>query len=127
MRLRALLPLAVTGISLSVAACGGDSGSGEASAASDADLVVTAVDPLAWDSETYSVAAGDVVVELRNDSSLPHNLTIVDADGAETGTVLEVAGRGDTISTTTALDAGTYSLICTIPGHTNMRATLTVS
>jgi uncharacterized cupredoxin-like copper-binding protein len=36
-----------------------------------------------------------------------------------------VKGRSD--SGTLTLQAGTYTIICTIPGHSAMKATLTVS
>jgi azurin len=39
---------------------------------------------------------------------------------------LVVARKGSIDSGTVTLDAGTYQVICDVPGHGNMRATLTV-
>jgi uncharacterized cupredoxin-like copper-binding protein len=39
---------------------------------------------------------------------------------------LVVARKGSIDSGTVTLDAGTYQVICDVPGHNNMRATLTV-
>jgi uncharacterized cupredoxin-like copper-binding protein len=39
---------------------------------------------------------------------------------------LVVAKKGDVDSGPVTLDAGTYTIICDVPGHGNMRASLTV-
>jgi uncharacterized cupredoxin-like copper-binding protein len=41
--------------------------------------------------------------------------------------VWDIPSRNDAVTDTVTLSAGTYTLICTIPGHANMKSTLTVS
>ena len=127
MRLHLALPVIAAG-ALVLAACGGDdSGSDSTSAPVDADVVVKAVDPLQWDQPTYSAQAGDVAIAVENDSSQPHNLHIVGPDQVELPLSLDIPSKGDTDTGTVSLTAGDYTLICTVPGHANMKSTLTVS
>ena len=127
MRIRLVVPAIAAG-ALVLAACGGgDSGSDGTTAPIDADVFVRAVDPLAWDKADYTATAGDVVIAVENDSSQPHNLRIIGPDKAELPLALDIPSKGDVESGTSALTAGAYTLICTIPGHANMKATLTVS
>ncbi|MEZ5247724.1 MAG: plastocyanin/azurin family copper-binding protein [Ilumatobacteraceae bacterium] len=116
----------VAASAVGLAACGGDDG-GSSGTTLPADLTVRAVDGLRWDAESYTATAGDVVIAVENDSSLPHNLHIVAADGTELPQVFDIPSRGDVESGTVTLSAGAYTLICTIPGHANMRSDLTVS
>lgn len=117
-----LVPAVVAGLSL--AACGGDDTTKGTTV--KADLVVVS-DRIAWDQPAYTATAtnGKVVIELRNDDLVGHNLHAVAADGKDSGTVLEANPKA-TDSGTFALAPGVYTLICTIPGHSNMKATLTV-
>jgi len=39
---------------------------------------------------------------------------------------LDVSRKGDTDQGTVTLDPGTYQLLCTVPGHQNMKAIFTV-
>jgi plastocyanin len=127
MKIRLAVPAIAAG-ALVLAACGGgDSGSDGTSAPIDADVVVRAIDPIEWDQESYTATAGDVVVAVENDSSQPHNLRIVGPDSAELPLNLDIPSKGDVDSGTASLTAGEYTLICTIPGHGNMKSTLTVS
>jgi plastocyanin len=121
----ALLPVAA----LSVAACGSDGkGSSDSTApANGAALTVVAVDGLRWEKDAYSATAGDVAVTIDNESSQPHTLAILDAGGTQIGGVLETTGKNDTETGTFTLAAGSYTIICTIPGHGTMKAGLTVS
>lgn len=125
MRLR-LLPSALVASVLALAACGGGGGSTDATVPADADVVVRAVEGVKWDADQYSAAAGQVSIAVRNDSSLPHNLHVIDASGTDLGFKLDIPSRGDVASARLSLPAGTYTLICTIPGHAGMKATLTV-
>ena len=90
-------------------------------------VTVTAIEGIAWDEKDYTATAGDVVITAVNESSLPHNLYIVDPSGARLPDVLDIPSRGDSADETVTLVAGTYTLICTIPGHNNMKSTLTVN
>lgn len=127
MRIRLAVPAFAAG-ALVLAACGGgSSGSDGTSAPSNADVVVKAVDPLAWDKKDYTATAGEVVIEVDNQSSQPHNMHIVGPDSAELPVALDIPSKGDSESATVTLTPGAYTIICTIPGHTSMKATLTVS
>jgi plastocyanin len=54
-------------------------------------------------------------------------LHLVDSESVDVGISLEVNGRNDIESTTLPLAPGDYKVICTIAGHGNMKATLTVT
>ncbi len=131
MRSRLFAPtfLSVIGISIGIGLLAGCSGSSSdaGTVPADADLIVTAEEGIRLDSPTYSTKPGDAVVAYVNNSSLPHNLHFVTADGSELPSILEVAQKGQTATKTVKLEPGTYTLICTIPGHSNMKATLTVA
>jgi plastocyanin len=129
MRFRAALaPLAVVVAATSLAACGGGSDDGASTGTTvPADVTVTAVEGIAWDAKDYTATVGDVVIAAVNSSSLPHNLHIVDPSGTRLQQIFDIPSRGDAVSETVALTAGTYTLICTIPGHANMKSTLTVA
>ncbi len=125
LRTRALATLVLAG-SLGLAACGGDASPSDTAVAVDADLVVTALDGLKWDKSDYAAPSGTIEVELINASSQPHNLHFIAEDGSENPTVLEIPSKGDIDVDNVTLEPGTYTLICTIPGHGNMKATLVV-
>jgi plastocyanin len=126
MRFRLVAPVLVAG-ALALTACGGGDSGSESTTPVDADVVVRAVDPLAWDAATYTATAGEVTIAVRNDSSQPHNLHVLDAGNTEMGVALDIPSRGDVETATVTLAAGDYTFICTIPGHTNMKSTLTVT
>jgi plastocyanin len=128
-RIGLVAPLLLTGV-LSLAACGSDdektdTGASQPSAA--ADLIVTGVDGIKWDQESYTTTAGEVSVLLRNESQLPHTLQILAEDGTAIGAVLESTSNGDEATGTYTLAAGTYTILCTVPGHGAMKADLSVS
>ncbi len=126
MRTRALSALAVAGV-FALAACGGG-GDGDSTATTvPADLTVTAVEGLAWDAAEYTASAGEVTIAVVNNSSQPHNLHIVDPGGVQLPEIWDIPSKGNVASDTVTLAAGTYTLICTIPGHGNMKSTLVVS
>jgi plastocyanin len=126
MKFRTLL--LVPFVALSVAACSSDGGSSGGTAPANA-TVVTAIEGIAWDAKTYSATAvdGKVTLALKNDSSLPHNLHLLDAENVDVGVALDVQSRGAVHSLDYTLPPGTYQVICTIAGHGNMKATLTVT
>lgn len=126
MHTRFLAPLVLVG-ALALSACGGGDDSSSSGTTLPADLTVTAIDGLAWDASDYTATAGDVTIAVVNDSTLPHNLHIVDPSGTQLPDVFDIPSKGDVASDTVTLAAGSYTLICTIPGHANMKATLTVS
>ena len=117
--------LLVAGASF-LAACGGDSPTSSTPAA-DADVTVHALTKLTFDQDAYTATAGDVVIDYVNDSSIVHNLHVLDGDGKDMGANLEVTSQGAVDQGTFTLPAGTYTMVCKIAGHGTMKATLTVS
>ncbi|MFZ4811593.1 MAG: plastocyanin/azurin family copper-binding protein [Ilumatobacteraceae bacterium] len=112
---------------LALSACGGGSGSSADTIPADADVTVRAIEGLKWDQEEYTATAGDVLIAAVNESSMPHNLYIVDSTGTRLPQFLDIPTRGKVQTETVKLAPGTYTLICTVPGHSNMKATLTVT
>lgn len=121
----ALISTALVTSSLLVG-CGGG-GESEPAPAVDADLVVTAVPTIRWDAEAYSVAAGEVTVAVRNEDSVRHTLVVLKDKEVVGDMELVVNRRGDVDTGTITLEAGTYRIFCTVPGHQNMNSELTVS
>lgn len=120
--------LAVPFVALAVVGCSSSNGSSTATAPADA-VVITAIEGIAWDAATYTATAvdGRVTIAVKNESSLPHNLHLLDNENVDVGLALDVSGRNDIDSESVALAPGPYQVICTITGHANMKATLTVS
>ena len=127
MRFQALA--AVPFIAISLLGCSSSSSASNASATIPANAtVVTAIDGIAWDAKSYVATAvdGKVTIVAKSDSSLPHNLHLVDAESVDIGLSLDVNKKGDVATASVRLAPGTYQVICTIAGHGNMKATLTV-
>ena len=126
MRFRTLAVVPFAAFAIVGCSSGSDGGAGTVPAGA---TLVKAEDGITWDAKTYAatVVNGKVTVSLRDESSLPHNLHLLDADNVDVGIALDVEGRGDVHTDSVALKPGTYQVICTIPGHGNMKATLTVS
>jgi plastocyanin len=136
---RRLFPLllVVLALTLAVAACGGDDDdtTGEAAAGDTTTpedgmegthLTLTA-DPdgaPSFDQTELTAAAGEVTIELVNESGVAHNVE-VEGNGVEE--VSETISEGSTELTLT-LEPGEYEFYCAIPGHKEggMEGTLTV-
>lgn len=121
---RRIVPLFV--LPVLVAACGGGT-AGPAETVPAGALVVTAVPSLRFDAETYGpVKAGDVTFGYVNEDSVRHTL-ILAKDGTKVPNFkLVIEKKGSVDSGAVALEAGTYELICDVPGHSNMKASLVV-
>lgn len=137
-----LLLLTTLALVVAVTACGGDDddeGSEEPAAeetttedtggggGGDAVTIMLAADPggdLAFDQTELTAAAGEVTIELMNESGLPHNVE-VEGNGVEE--VSETISEGST-SLTLTLEPGEYEFYCAVPGHREggMEGTLTV-
>ena len=117
------LALSMTSI-LALAACGG--GSSALTPPADADVVVEALDGNKFDKSEYSATAGDNAIAYLGRSSINHTLLVVAPDGQQVGDKLSVTS-GKIDEGTFPLPAGTYELICDVPGHTGMKASLFVS
>ena len=89
-------------------------------------LEVHAVSGLKFDKAAYDATAGDIEVGYVNDDSIRHTLIVLQGD-TKVGTLeLAVNKRGDIDTGTINLSAGNYVVFCTVPGHQNMKADLTV-
>lgn len=124
--MKRILPI-VAALSLTLAACGG-SGTSEPTETVPAGAFVIKAEPgLRFDAKEYGpVPAGDITFGYINNDTMRHTLIIAKGD-TKVGTFkLEVNSKGDVDSGTINLEPGTYTLICDVPGHGKMRATLVV-
>lgn len=85
-----------------------------------------ALSGLRLDAQQYTAQAGDVVVGYANDDSMLHTLIISKDSTKVPNFKLMVKIKDDTDSATVTLTAGTYTVLCDVPGHSNMKATLVV-
>jgi uncharacterized cupredoxin-like copper-binding protein len=119
---------------------------GSPGAAAEGEAVTVTLREWAVEPSQTEMGAGEVTFEVSNAGDLPHNfvvfrtdlaadeLPVEDAQVVETDAV-EEAGRidefdpGSTESVTLELDAGSYVLVCNLPGHyeQGMRAAFSVS
>lgn len=81
---------------------------------------------LAFDTTTLESKPGKVTIDLDNPSTIPHNIAIESTDG-------DILDESETVSASTtsssaSLSPGTYTFLCTVPGHAEagMQGTLTV-
>ena len=109
-----------------LSACGGGSSAPAETIPSDAGLIVKNVKSIRFDKSEYSAAAGNVKVVTVNEDTVRHTLLVVQ-DGVKLPNFkLVVAQEGAIDVGEINLAAGSYTLICDVPGHQNMKATLTV-
>jgi plastocyanin len=127
-RVRTLAVAAATALLLAACGGGGDDTTDSADSADGADgggevLAVTGTDELLWDVESLSASAGTIEFELTCEDGVNHNLVIEETDEE----VAECA-PGETVTGSVELEAGTYTYLCTVPGHeSRMIGELTVS
>ncbi|MFM2046480.1 MAG: Sulfocyanin (SoxE) domain [Actinomycetota bacterium] len=126
--LRTSLAAAAAASSLGLlTACGGGSSAPAESLPADVGLVVKAVPSLRFDAEKYGpVKAGEVLVGYSNEDSVRHTLVVVKDDVKVPNFRLVVEKQGSVDAGPVTLEAGTYTLFCDVPGHSNMKATLVV-
>ena len=90
-------------------------------------MVVKAVPSLRFDAAEYGpVKAGEVLIGYSNEDTVRHTLILAKDDQKVANFRLVIAQKGSVDSGTVTLDKGTYTLICDVPGHSNMRAKLIV-
>lgn len=110
-----------------LSACGGGTSAPAQTIPSDAGLIVKNVKSIRFDKSEYSAAAGNVKVVTVNEDTVRHTLLVI-KDGVKVPNFkLVVAEEGAIDVGEINLAAGSYTLICDVPGHQNMKATLTVS
>ena len=137
MRKQLGLMLAVAGLTITTACTGGASASGgrsdsgavrpaSGSAAGAQQVTVVARDSMRFEPSTITVAAGQPVqLTLRNEGRMPHDFTL--SEGVARRVKLKADG-GEIASGTFTIDRpGTYTFICSVPGHeaAGMRGTIT--
>ncbi|MGH3039183.1 MAG: cupredoxin domain-containing protein [Gaiellaceae bacterium] len=134
-----LLLVTVLALALGVAACGGDDDDDAAEEPTAEDtttgedtgggggggaLTLTA-DPggaTSFDQTELTAPAGDLTIELVNESTNPHNVEI-EGEAGPSETITE--GSTELMA---SLEAGEYTFFCAVPGHREggMEGTLTV-
>jgi plastocyanin len=86
-----------------------------------------AADPttIAFDTTKLSAKSGKVTIDFDNPSALEHNVAI-EQNGKQIA-ISETIAEGET-SVNAELEPGTYTFLCTVPGHAEagMQGTLTV-
>jgi plastocyanin len=132
----ALVALAATAL-IGLAACGGDDDDDTTEAATTTEATTTAEEPagggggggaasaievnadpggsLAFEEDSLEASAGEVTIEFYNESSLPHDVRVEDADGNDIGGTDQITG-GET-EATVDLETGEYTFFCSVPGH----------
>ena len=116
---------AVFAVAVALSACSSSTATPETLPAT-VDLEVRAVSGLKFDKAAYEATAGDIEVGYVNDDSIRHTLVVVQ-DGTKVANFeLKVNAKGSTDVGSVSLTAGNYVLMCTVPGHQNMKADLTV-
>ncbi len=109
-----------------LASCGGGS-SAPAETLPAGALVIKAVPSLRFDAAEYGpVKAGEVLIGYSNSDSVRHTLILAKDKTKVANFKLVVAQKGSSDSASVTLTAGTYTILCDVPGHSNMKATLTV-
>lgn len=110
---------------LLVAACGGGGQQGgPATPPSQATTVTVTETEFKFDPKEMTAKAGAVTFAVVNSGTVEHNFIIEGTD-----IKLEGIQPGQTKNASATLAAGTYKVLCTIPGHqeAGMTGTLTIS
>ena len=112
---------------LLLAACGGSGTSAPAETVPAGATIIKAVPSLRFDAKEYGpIKAGDITFGYVNEDAVRHTLIIAKGETKVPNFKLVIEKKGSVDSGAVMLDAGVYTLICDVPGHSNMRATLTV-
>ena len=110
-----------------LAACGGSGGGG--GGGQPAGSTQVSMTEFKFDPSTIIVAHGNVTFWLVNAGTTAHDLSIRDSSGKTVATS-ELVSAGDSAAfTVNNLAAGSYTFVCTQPGHeqSGMKGTLTVT
>jgi plastocyanin len=95
--------------------------------AAGASTLSLSADPsaLKFDKSALSASAGKVTIDMKNPSSLQHNIAI---EGNGVDTQGKIVGQGGTSTVSATLKPGTYTFYCAVDGHrqAGMEGTLTV-
>jgi uncharacterized cupredoxin-like copper-binding protein len=126
--MRRTLASAAIGLALltPLASCGG--GESGSAVPANPDLSVLAED-IKFDQKSYDVGqAGVIDIAYKNDGQQVHSMVIEDADKKKLADFRLQVSPGTSVGGQIDLPAGTYTMICDIPGHeaAGMVATLNV-
>ncbi len=120
------LSVLLLGTVLLVAACGGGGGqqSGTTTPPAQATTVTVTETEFKFEPKDMTAKAGQVTFQIKNDGAVEHNFIIEGTD-----VKLEAIQPGQTKTASATLAAGSYKVMCTIPGHqeAGMTGTLSVS
>jgi plastocyanin len=99
-------------------AVGGKEGSAEGGSkgAEASTTLKLSADPsaLAFDTTELTAKPGEVTIDFDNPSAIPHNV-VIEEDGKELAGFEPIAEGEESVSAD--LKAGTYTFLCTVPGH----------
>jgi plastocyanin len=104
---------------------GGVQDKSEASGSGGTVQLTASKTDLAFDKKKLASAPGEITIKFSNPSAIPHDVA-VEKDGENLGET-ELISESQT-ETTVDLEPGTYTFLCTVPGHAEagMEGTLTV-
>ena len=120
------ISLTAVAATLALSACSSSATSTPQTLPANVALTVRAVHGLHFDKNAYEATAGDIVVGYVNDDTIQHSLIVVQDGKKVADFALAVHKKNDTDSGTVKLPAGNYIIMCSVPGHQNMKADLTV-
>jgi plastocyanin len=104
-----------------------DSDKGAVKGAGASTTLKLSADPtaLAFDTTELTAKPGQVTIDFDNPSPIPHNV-VIEEDGKELAGFEPIAEGEEKVSAD--LKPGTYTFLCTVPGHAEagMEGTLTV-
>ncbi len=96
------------------AACGG---SGGEPAAQPAGSIKVSMSEFKFSPSDISAPAGKVVIYLVNSGQAPHDMVVLDPGGKQVAKSKLVQAGNATTFTIDNLAAGTYTVVCDVPGH----------
>lgn len=104
---------------------GGEEAKGGGGAASTTLDVEASPTALAYDTTSLTAKAGNVTIDFKNPSPIPHNV-VIEQNGKELAGFEPIAEGEE--SESAELKPGTYTFYCAVPGHreAGMEGTLTV-
>lgn len=112
--------ICMVGLMLGVAGCRASAGSVASVPVEGAQPVTVTMTEFRFSPEVVTVKARtSVALTAANKGVIEHNWVVRANDGPEPGTPIQVDARGGQTVTRafTPPGAGTYSVVCTIPGH----------
>src|SRR5205823_6988082 len=107
------------------AAAGSTSGTAKANAKDQVQIPADSTGLLKFQFASATAKAGHVTLLSKNDSSVPHDISLTGSGVNQQGAVVS-GGKVSQVAAT--LKAGQYTFYCSVPGHeaAGMKGTLTV-